>query len=341
MRKKAALCAIRVIKKVPSSPTGSSRARLTSSPIGTTASCCGPRGHPGVTALNDVRVDPAHRAKFRAHVPTRVRILKSLIHSGYSAEHDVNGHADPFLQVGVLRLLATLGAGDADASDAMSDVLANVASNTDGSKNAGNAILYEAVNAIVGVESIGGLRVLAVNILGRFLANKDNNVRYVALNTLAKVVAVDTQAVQRHRQTIVECVKDSDVTIRRSALQLVYSLVNENNIETLAGNSSSTSPWRTWSSKRTSPSRIAGLAASSPLTRDGTWTPGGALTPGAGPRGGRGVSLLCATGDQRASPAGIRRARPLPRGVRRARALPTRRGGVVGAGRVRRRSGVE
>ena len=36
----------------------------------------------------------------------------------------------------LLRLLATLGAGDADASDAMSDVLANVASNTDGSKNA-------------------------------------------------------------------------------------------------------------------------------------------------------------------------------------------------------------
>ena len=54
----------------------------------------------------------------------------------------------------LLRLLATLGAGDADASDAMSDVLANVASNTDGSKNAGNAILYEAVNAIVGVESM-------------------------------------------------------------------------------------------------------------------------------------------------------------------------------------------
>lgn len=45
----------------------------------------------------------------------------------------------------------------------------------------------------MGIESIGGLRVLAINILGRFLANKDNNIRYVALNTLAKVVAVDTQ----------------------------------------------------------------------------------------------------------------------------------------------------
>ncbi len=49
----------------------------------------------------------------------------------------------------------------------------------------------------------------------RFLANRDNNMRYVALNTLAKVVSVDTQAVQRHRNTVVECVKDADVSIRR------------------------------------------------------------------------------------------------------------------------------
>lgn len=63
----------------------------------------------------------------------------------------------------------------------------------DGVRNAGNAILYEAVQTIMGIESIGGLRVLAVNILGRFLANRDNNFRYVALTTLAKVVSVDLQ----------------------------------------------------------------------------------------------------------------------------------------------------
>ena len=46
------------------------------------------------------------------------------------------------------------------------------------------------------------------------LVCRDNNIRYVALNTLAKVVGVDTQAVQRHRTTVVECVKDADVSIR-------------------------------------------------------------------------------------------------------------------------------
>ncbi len=34
---------------------------------------------------------------------------------------------------------------------------------------------------------------LAVNALAKFLGNRDNNMRYVALNTLAKVVAVDGQ----------------------------------------------------------------------------------------------------------------------------------------------------
>jgi AP-1 complex subunit gamma-1 len=38
----------------------------------------------------------------------------------------------------------------------------------------------------------------------------------VALNTLTKVVASDIQAVQRHRNTIVDCLKVSDnVEVRR------------------------------------------------------------------------------------------------------------------------------
>ena len=193
-------------------------------------------------------MEPAVVDVFRQHVPAICRILRSLLVTNYSPEFDVGGVTDPFLQAKGLRLLGVLGKGNAEASDMMSDVLAQVASNIESGRNASNAVLYECVQVraalccagppraslcivwpdlarteghalavraaaavaalpsgapsssraavaqtIMGVESVGGLRVLAVNILGRFLANRDNNIRYVALNTLAKVVSIDAQ----------------------------------------------------------------------------------------------------------------------------------------------------
>jgi len=49
-----------------------------------------------------------------------------MVTSGYSLEFDVGGITDPFLQIRVLRLLRILGQGDADSSDIMSDILAQV-----------------------------------------------------------------------------------------------------------------------------------------------------------------------------------------------------------------------
>jgi AP-1 complex subunit gamma-1 len=52
---------------------------------------------------------------------------------------------------------------------------------------------------------------------------------YVALNTLNKV-ALSDNAVQRHRDVVLSCLSDGDVSIRRRALELSYALINEQNI---------------------------------------------------------------------------------------------------------------
>uniref|UniRef100_A0A4W5RZ80 AP-1 complex subunit gamma n=1 Tax=Hucho hucho TaxID=62062 RepID=A0A4W5RZ80_9TELE len=177
--------------------------------------------------------NPDTLEQFRKAVPELVQIMKGLVMSGYSPEHNVAGISDPFLQVRILRLLRILGRNNDTASDAMNDLLAQVATNTDSSKTAGSAVLYETVLTVMDIKSESGLRVLAVNILGRFLLNNDRNIRYISMTSLQKIVQTDHNAVQRHRGTIVDCLKDQDASVKRRALELSLALVSAVNIRSL------------------------------------------------------------------------------------------------------------
>jgi len=235
IRRKAALCAMRICRKVPD---------LQEHFLEKATHLLSDRNH-GVllcgltlaTSLCEADEEEGGEEgiveKFRPFVPVLVKTLKGLATSGYAPEHDVTGITDPFLQVKILRLLRILAIGDSEVSEQINDILAQVATNTDSSKNVGNSILYESVRTILDIEADSGLRVLGVNILGKFLSNRDNNIRYVALNTLIKVVGIEPNAVQRHRNTILECLRDPDISIRRRALELSFTLINESNVRVL------------------------------------------------------------------------------------------------------------
>jgi len=191
LRKKAALATIRLLKKEPD---------LIEHMAERIVALLKDRAHgvllTGIQLMIEVLdLVPDMNAEYTKLVPSLVRLLRNFISMRFSPEHDVAGITDPFMQVKLLHILKRLGKGSDEASGTMNDVLAHVATNTETSKTADNAILYECVQTIMEIESGFGLRVLAVNILGRFLLNRDNNIRYVALNSLSKVVNEDIAAV--------------------------------------------------------------------------------------------------------------------------------------------------
>ncbi|KAM6203013.1 AP-1 complex subunit gamma-like 2 [Rhynchocyon petersi] len=229
VRKKAVLTAVHMIRKVPELsniflPPCSKllRERHHSILLGT------------ITLITELcERSPAAIGHFRKVVPQLVQILRTLVTSGYSTEHSISGVSDPFLQVQILRLLRILGRNHEESSETMNDLLAQVATNTETNRNAGNAVLFETVLTIMDIRSAAGLRVLAVNILGRFLLNSDKNIRYVALTSLLRLVQSDHSAVQRHRPTVVECLRDPDASLSRRALELCLALVNSSNVRAM------------------------------------------------------------------------------------------------------------
>ena len=98
---------------------------------------------------------------------------------------------------------------------------------------------------ILYIEADAGLRVMAINILGKFLSNRDNNNRYGLLaladdpipgpfsDTLPCKLSIGWNAVQRPRNIVLDCLRDGDISIRRRAFELSYALINESNVQAM------------------------------------------------------------------------------------------------------------
>ena len=179
-----------------------------------------------------LKSEPKFIKKYQKYVPHLLRYLKNMISNSYTPEYDINGVCDPFLQVRILETLAVFAKKYSDDNDELTNLLSSIPSNTDTSrKNTGFCVLYELVRTIFSFDSSHGLKNIGSTILGQFLSNKDNNYKYLALNTLSDIAKIDISSVQKHKNVILEFLNDPDVAIKRRSLDLVFLIVNSSNIK--------------------------------------------------------------------------------------------------------------
>lgn len=184
-----------------------------------------------IFALEILKIDPNYTIKIKKYHSMFVKYEKSLLSVSYSPEFDVNGITDPFLQARILEVMAYTAKGSKVLSDELGDLFVSVQSITESSKQTGFALQYEIVKTINKIEANAGMKSLSNTILGKFLSSKDLNLKYIALNTLKDVARFDISAVQKHRALILDFLKDTDISLQRRALDLIYLIVNANNLK--------------------------------------------------------------------------------------------------------------
>ncbi|KAK4042037.1 adaptin N terminal region-domain-containing protein [Parachaetomium inaequale] len=97
--------------------------------------------------------------------------------------------------------------------------------------NAQNAVLFEAINLIIHLDTEHALMKQISSRLGRFIQSRETNVRYLGLEAMTHLAArADTlDPIKQHQEVIIGSLKDRDISVRRKGLDLLYSMCDSTN----------------------------------------------------------------------------------------------------------------
>ncbi|KAF5390270.1 hypothetical protein D9757_002935 [Collybiopsis confluens] len=162
----------------------------------------------------------------------------------YSAIYAYYRVPSPWLQVKLLRLLQYYPpTEDPAVRSVLNQVLQTTMNNSaEPSRNvqhnnAQHAVLFEAIGLAIHLDPSSPLVSTAAVLLARFISSKETNVRYLGLDTMAHLAAraESLDPVKKHQSTIILSLRDKDISVRRRALDLLYSMCDVDNAELIVG----------------------------------------------------------------------------------------------------------
>jgi AP-2 complex subunit alpha len=69
-----------------------------------------------------------------------------------------------------------------------------------------------------------------LTLLGRFISVREPNIRYIGLQTMARLAQVEgNEAIKKHETTVLNNLKDADISVRRRALDLLFVMCDRDN----------------------------------------------------------------------------------------------------------------
>ncbi|KAK8683384.1 hypothetical protein V6N13_039445 [Hibiscus sabdariffa] len=171
-------------------------------------------------------------------LPKCVKILDRLARNqDVPQEYTYYGIPSPWLQVKTMRALQYFPTiEDPYTRRTLFEVLQRILMGTDVVKNvnknnASHAVLFEALALVMHLDAEKEMMSQCVALLGKFIAVREPNIRYLGLENMTRMLMVtDVQdIIKRHQAQIITSLKDPDVSIRRRALDLLYGMCDVTN----------------------------------------------------------------------------------------------------------------
>lgn len=161
-------------------------------------------------------------------------ILTQLIQRRLPRDYDYHGVPAPWMQMRLVQLLALLVGRDAQLAAKCEPVLIEVMQRADVGLVIGFAIICEVIRAVAVMPPLPSLLELSTEAVHKFITSPSANLRYVGLQALSQLVNVSPSLAEHHQRGILHCLEDSDDTIRRNTVSLLFAMCTEDNIEPIA-----------------------------------------------------------------------------------------------------------
>ncbi|RDW68281.1 hypothetical protein BP5796_08938 [Coleophoma crateriformis] len=178
------------------------------------------------------------------YVKAASRMKRILVDQDYAPDYLYYKVPCPWIQVKMLRLLQYFPPSeDTHVRDLIRESLQKILNlalempKNVQQNNAQNAVLFEAINLIIHLDTEQALMKQISSRLGKFIQSRETNVRYLGLEAMTHLAArAETlDPIKQHQGIIIGSLKDRDISVRRKGLDLLYSMCDQSNAQPIVG----------------------------------------------------------------------------------------------------------
>ena len=151
--------------------------------------------------------------------------------------------ACPWLQIKILKVLQLFPYPiDPRLAQDLIDSLQKIITTTDVTRsinknNTDHSILFESINLIIHYKdnAPANIRNQAASLLGKFISVKEPNIRYIGLETMAKLSEHpdSRDMILKHQSTVFISLRDPDISIKKRALDVLFQMCNSTNCNSI------------------------------------------------------------------------------------------------------------